>query len=290
MQSLYEHTDNLSSPFEAFICTLTPNKAPIKSHWHYFVELIYVLDGHCTMHADKTAYALAKGDTLLFHPHVIHSIYPDTQTDTRYVVIKFDIASLRMNNSYTPKFSQIFRSAAQSKHTCCYFPKGTLNDIPLCENFSNCVTECEEKDYGYDIKIQGYISNILIEFIRYWRKQGFDADIAGKVSDSTYTMNTILEYIDEHSNEQLLIEKLASMCNMSYSYFAKSFHELYGQSCKSYIDFVRISKIKDLLLFTNYDLTYISQETGFADCSHLIRTFKKREGITPKQFRMKYSK
>ncbi|MGN1090834.1 MAG: helix-turn-helix domain-containing protein [Huintestinicola sp.] len=48
-------------------------------------------------------------------------------------------------------------------------------------------------------------------------------------------------------------------------------------------------KAEELLLFTDYDLNYISQETGFSDCSHLIKSFKKYRGITPKQFRMKKS-
>ena len=72
---------------------------------------------------------------------------------------------------------------------------------------------------------------------------------------------------------------------MSYSYFAKLFRETYNQSSKEYIELTRINKATDLLLFTNQDLTYISQETGFADCSHLIRTFKKWKGMTPKQWK-----
>ena len=79
--------------------------------------------------------------------------------------------------------------------------------------------------------------------------------------------------------------QLAQMCGLSYSYFAKLFRETYNQSCKEYIEFTRINKATDLLLFTNQDLTYISQETGFADCSHLIRTFKKWKGMTPKQWK-----
>ena len=41
---------------------------------------------------------------------------------------------------------------------------------------------------------------------------------------------------------------------------------------------------------TNLDLTSISNETGFADCSHLIRTFKKWKGVTPGQLRNKNEK
>ena len=74
---------------------------------------------------------------------------------------------------------------------------------------------------------------------------------------------------------------------MSYSYFAKMFLKYYGQSCKQYIEFIRLSKVENFLLFTDYDLNYIAAETGFADCSHLIRTFKKHYQITPKQFRLR---
>ena len=58
-------------------------------------------------------------------------------------------------------------------------------------------------------------------------------------------------------------------------------------SCKEYIEAMRIYKVEELLLFTQYDLSRISQETGFSDCSHMIKSFKKRRGITPKQFRMR---
>ena len=61
------------------------------------------------------------------------------------------------------------------------------------------------------------------------------------------------------------------------------------QSCKEYIEFVRINRVTDLLLFTNLDLTYISQETGFSDCSNLIRTFRKWKGCTPRQWMREYN-
>ena len=38
------------------------------------------------------------------------------------------------------------------------------------------------------------------------------------------------------------------------------------------------------------DLTYISQETGFSDCSHMIKTFRKYKNITPKQYRLQNTK
>ena len=125
--------------------------------------------------------------------------------------------------------------------------------------------------------------------IRIWREQGFNTDKAAAHSSETNSIRAITAYIDVHAGETIRVEELADMCNMSYSYFAKSFKQYYGRSCKEYIEFIRVSKAADLLLFTEFDLSYISQETGFSDSSHLIKTFRKWKGITPKQFKKQYT-
>ena len=95
------------------------------------------------------------------------------------------------------------------------------------------------------------------------------------------------DYIDTHSGEPLEIQKLADICHMSYSNFAKLFRECYGRSCREYITYIRLNKAQDYLLHTDYDLNEIALETGFFDASHFIRTYKKWRGITPKQERLK---
>lgn len=75
------------------------------------------------------------------------------------------------------------------------------------------------------------------------------------------------------------------MCHLNYSHFAKLFRENYGRSCKEYIEYIRMNKAQDLLLNSYFDINYIAQETGFYDCSHFIRQYKKWRGITPKQER-----
>ena len=73
---------------------------------------------------------------------------------------------------------------------------------------------------------------------------------------------------------------------MSYSYFAKKFLSVYGKTCKEYIEELRLYKVEEFLMFTDFDMNYIAQETGFTDCSHMIKSFKKGREITPKQFRI----
>lgn len=289
MNYLFEESNILNSPYEAFLFDTKHDNFPIKAHWHYFMEIIFMLKGTALINCNNEEYVLEPGDLILFHPQAVHSIFTISHEPLKYDVLKFDINSLSITSSYTSKLSAIFKSAIDDPTAPIFLPAKLFKNFSLSNVLDYCIEEIVNKDYGYDIRFQSLVSSLLIEILRIWRRNGFNTNNTSLMPLNTDSLYTILQYIDEHSHEALKVEYLAEKCHMSYSYFAKKFHELYGQSCKDYIEFIRISKVKDLLLFTNYDLNYISQETGFADCSHLIRTFKKKTGITPKRFRMEHS-
>ena len=48
--------------------------------------------------------------------------------------------------------------------------------------------------------------------------------------------------------------------------------------------------VEQFLLLTDMDLSRISKETGYADCSHMIKNFKRLMGITPGQYRLQRRK
>lgn len=289
MNYLFEEINVLTSPYEAFLCDTRHGGFPVKAHWHYYIEIIHMLEGTAIINCNTNEYILEPGDLILFHPQAVHSIFASSPEPLKYNVLKFDINNLHISSSYTPKLSAIFKGALDNTNAPIYLPSKLFRNFSLDDLFINCIEEIRDRDYGYDIRLQSLISSLLIEILRIWRKNGFDTNNINSIPYETESLHTILQYIDEHSHESLRVELLAEKYHMSYSYFAKRFHELYGQSCKEYIEFIRLSKVKDLLLFTNFDLNYISQETGFADCSHLIRTFKKKTRITPKQFRIQHT-
>ena len=111
--------------------------------------------------------------------------------------------------------------------------------------------------------------------------------LACSSSKANGLITEVSEYISQHYQEDLSVAELAEKFHMSYSYFAAIFKEYYGQTCKEMILTVRLQKAEDLLQFTDFDLTYISQETGFCDCSHFIKAFKQKYGVTPRKYRMK---
>lgn len=284
MQNLYEYTDNLNSPVEAFI--FKANNDRVKSHWHYFIEILYILEGTAAASCNQNHFHLHPGEMFFIPPQGIHSIYnPDKEKPLRYVVLKFDANRIHLSKDYLPKISSIFRSPDKTIHLPVVFTQKDFPNFPLHDFFMNCIHEIDEKNYGYDAFLNAGISQLMIKMLRIWRENGLE-EMDSFIKEEDYSIHDILMYIDEHSQDNIHVQDLAEMCHMSYSYFAKTFRELYGQTCKEYIESVRLSKVENLLLFTNYDLTYICSETGFSDCSHLIRVFKKKYHMTPKKYRL----
>ena len=289
MQYLFEYQDTLNSPYEAFSYDAARHTFPVRPHWHYFMEIIYMTEGTGVIECDGHSYVVEPGDVIIFHPESIHAIYAATNELPKYEVIKFDVNKLYTENSYAPKLRVILESAKKCKVADICFKEEILRGIPVFDMFDECRKELELRNYGYDIIVHNKICYLLVQLIRIWREQGFDTDQAISSASEVDSIHSITEYIDAHAGEPIKVEDLADMCNMSYSYFAKNFKQYYGRSCKEYIEFIRVSKAEDMLLFTDFDLSYISQETGFSDSSHLIKIFKKWKGVTPKQFKKQHA-
>ncbi len=289
MNQLYEYSDILNSPIEAFYCESPDFHLPVESHWHYFVELIYVFRGSITATCNEHTYALTAGSMLLLPPQAIHAIYTaDAEEDFHYACVKFNINHIQLVGNYLPNLNLELRKMAQKENPPLLFDRNDFYNFELDSFFHELVAESTNRYYGYNSYIYTKLSALMLKVMRVWYYRNYMVQAEETTEQGDYTIQDVLIYIDEHSHENINIEELAHMCNMSYSYFAKFFHKQYGQSCKQYIEFIRLSKVENLLLFTEMDLSSIAAETGFSDCSHLIRCFKRRYLITPKQFRLKH--
>lgn len=288
MNTLFEESDYLNSPIEAFPFDSERETYPVKAHWHYFCEMLYVIRGEGNIICNEKEYSIAPGDVVLFHPQAVHAIYGDKPI--YYYVIKFDLNLLKTNGNHFIGLGHIVHNAFGDLKAPILLRDSQFSFLNVREIFETCIREVNTREYGYDLCVQSQLTLLLTGFLRIWRSLGFDTDKAATNPVDSHAMYSIAQYIDQNLGKNLKVEELAAKCNMSYSYFAKRFRALYGRSCKEYIEFVRVSRVKDMLLFTDFDLNYISQETGFSDCSHLIRTFKKLENITPKQYRLQHEK
>lgn len=285
MSYLFEKSDSLNTPIECFIFDVSTENFPVRPHWHYFCEIIYILEGTAHMQYNDTSYLLQNNDMILFHPKAIHSISATDTNPLKYAVLKFDINKFNISSPYAPKLRTIFKQAEQQQMNI-FFTSEQTKQLNAPTLFQTCLNEMHDRHYGYDLMLQNHIHTLLMNIVRYWLNHGLSIHM--DTTENSYDIDSITEYIDNCMHEELRVTDIARECGMSYSCFAKKFHENYGMSCKEYIERMRIFKVEEFLLFTDHPLSYICQETGFSDCSHLIKSFKQYRGTTPKQFKLSH--
>lgn len=125
MQYLFEYHDTLDSPYEAFLYDTSQMAFPIRSHWHYFMELIYMKEGTALIECDGCNYILEPGDLIIFHPEALHGVYAVANGLLKYEVLKFDTNRLYTEKSYAPSLSMILRSASKDEHANVFFRKAS---------------------------------------------------------------------------------------------------------------------------------------------------------------------
>ncbi len=63
MSGLFEKSDSLNTPIECFVFDAGQNIFPVKPHWHYFAEFIYMLDGRAEMRWALTLFPTRQATT-----------------------------------------------------------------------------------------------------------------------------------------------------------------------------------------------------------------------------------
>lgn len=96
------------------------------------------------------------------------------------------------------------------------------------------------------------------------------------------------DFIAAHVNEALYIEQLATLCNVSVSYFSKCFNKATGMNFSSYHNVKKIEKAVTLLQTSNNSINQISDDLGFDTPGYFIKLFKQQIGVTPAVYRQQY--
>ena len=68
MNSLFEYTDTLNAPYEAFLFDASKEVFPVRAHWYYFVEILYIIEGNAIVTCDDKTFNLPRqviSDSLL---------------------------------------------------------------------------------------------------------------------------------------------------------------------------------------------------------------------------------
>ena len=90
---------------------------------------------------------------------------------------------------------------------------------------------------------------------------------------------------ENYSDNELSVETIGNSMGMQGNHLSKIFKERYGVTMLDYVANVRISHAKRLIREEGCSMQEVAEKTGFLSSTVFIRTFKKKEGITPGKYK-----
>lgn len=114
--------------------------------------------------------------------------------------------------------------------------------------------------------------------------------VAQQLNNNKERINAALGYIVDNFRNEILLDKVAAVVNMSPNAFCKYFKRVTNKTLIETVIEYRISFAIQQLLSTDKAVAEISMESGFRDVSHFYKLFKKRMKMSPLGYRKNFQK
>ena len=255
---------------------------PVASLSHYFSEVLLVRSGTCRVVRGTRIHELGPGELIYIAPLVPHSIDSADGKPVVFDVVKYSATRLKEISPYLNDLRALSTESAQILVPI-QMNAEEVKARHLDRIIEECLVESQRHDMLSDLHIRALTYLMISGMARFWIDKR--EDFAELLSRPRNPIVDIPAYIEQHISEPLKVEDLAARCSISYPWFAKQFHDYFGISCKQCIEKLRVETVEQYLAYSDLDLSTISKKTGYTDCSHMVKDFRRMNGMTPGQYR-----
>jgi AraC family transcriptional regulator len=126
----------------------------------------------------------------------------------------------------------------------------------------------------------------LVNLVEIELKRLFDQDFEPKAGGrlAPWQFRRLRERL-EAGGERPSVPELAALCGISVRHLHRQFLNLTGVTISDYVEGQIVGRAKSLLAATSLPIRQIARDTGFEHANSFSRTFRRRTGMTPLEYR-----
>ena len=244
-------------------------------HCHSYFELSYIEHGSCRFFIEDTMYDLHDGDFLLIPPQLFHY--------TRYL-----FGSCQRCGVY-------FREEDLSEALMPHIPGGRefFTQLRVFQapagarrSFSGLIGRMAAEEQNFDERSALMLRIMLHELVlQCSRLCTLLAESPASIHTTDRQVLLAARYINEHFRQQITANDIAAAAGFSPNYLSRKFREAAGTGVHDYLVFIRLRNAAFELISTDDSVTDIALRCGFSDSNYFKDVFKKKYGMTPREYR-----
>nr|WP_296263994.1 AraC family transcriptional regulator [uncultured Merdimonas sp.] len=281
-------SDIVMSPMTMIDILKQPRFVPLPDHTHNYLELIYMCSGSTTHVINASSELTLKADELLFLPQgTSHSVsaagYHDIAVSFAILpaFLQYPLSMLREDTLLRRFISQVSRNDS----TECEFLHFHLQDMPEAKNLLENMTRILLKRRRNSRQILQATMGVLL------------LDLSGRSytvtvgSPSNYEETIVLDALN-YIETEYKTASLADFCKKEGKpdyYISRLMKRYFPYTFTQYLQKRRLLQAAYLLTETKDPIEAIILDVGYENSSHFHRLFKSTYGMTPGEYRRRFS-
>ncbi|WP_394914688.1 helix-turn-helix domain-containing protein [uncultured Robinsoniella sp.] len=241
-------------------------------HWHSDIELLLVLDGTLAINSLPDTPIARAQDIILFNSYETHRL---TCTSGKGLVLAVQFSS-SFCRSYYPSFEYTYFT----QNLLCSGKYSALQNL-MVEMASSFFREPQY----FSLHCIGLLNLLAEQLLIHLPYSLLDQQERSSREKNIFKMQKILNHIEKHYTEKLLLSDISKLENLSLHYLSHLFKKTLGISFQSYMKQLRFEKALNLLTETDSSILDICIASGFSDIKYLNQLFDEYFGCTPGQYR-----
>lgn len=251
----------------------------ITDHTHPYYEVYFFLNGDVTYEVEGKRYDLQSGDYLLIPPDVRHHpIFHSTGQSYRRFVLWISRSYYDTMVSRSKDFGYSFEYVREHKEY------RFRTDFITFQEIQGRLLDMLEELHGTKAYHQLNAQLMVHSFLLFLNRITYDMLHLVPVAYENVLYLNVCDYINNHLDEDLSLDKLAAFFYSSKYHISHVFKENMGISLHQYILKKRLQASKNGVL-SGVPLGELCHQYGFTDYTSFYRAFKKEFGLSPKEFR-----
>lgn len=234
-------------------------------HFHSFYEIELALDGEGTQIINGNKYSIDTSTFFIYHVNDYHEIQADKPLTMVNIAFNINILDEQIIETLFSYENEIVISLT---------PHKLQQTISLMNIMKDISTSLRSNKY----LIMEHLLNALLFTV-------IGSQASNAPRKKSLLRNEVLQYIHKNFARSPSLEEVAAYSGYQKNYFCEIFKKKTGMTYIEYITHYKINYSKKLLKIQNKSIKEISFECGFDSSSNFIREFKKRNKMTPKEYR-----
>ena len=252
---------------------------------HDFWEIVYVYKGSVICNANGKEVVLKQGEMLFHKPNEKHGLIASENIKPIVYIITFDCRSHAM------RFFENYKMTLDNdslKYVLLIMEEAKKSfNIPFSDPLTKKMEILDNAMLGGVQMIKCYLEIMLMEIMRKANQKDDDKAFLSERELGDKLVEDVVSYLSENLYSQVKIDDICKKISYSKAYIFKKFKQTTGKTLIEYHTDLKISKAKQLIRKKELSIKEISINLGFDTPNYFSKTFKKKTGLTPLEYRKK---